>query len=85
MSFGLCNAPGTFQVYINESLREYLDVFCTAYLNNVLIYTSKDYADHVFQVLRRFHKRGLQIDIDKCEFNTIWVKYLDMIVITNGM
>ena len=26
--FGLCNAPNTFQDYINESLREYLDVFC---------------------------------------------------------
>ena len=26
MPFGLCNAPGTFQSYINNSVREYLDV-----------------------------------------------------------
>ena len=59
MSFGLCNAPGTFQGYINESLREYLDVFCTAYLDDMLIYSSKeeDHASHVLQVLRRLHKR----------------------------
>ena len=87
MPFGLCNAPGTFQGYINESLREYLDVFYTAYLEDVLIYSSKeeDHADHVLQVLRRLHKRGLQIDIDKCEFNTTRVKYLGMIVTTNGI
>ena len=87
MPFGLCNAPGTFQGYINESLREYLDVFCTAYLDDVLIYSSKeeDHASHVLQVLRRLHARGLQVNIDKCEFNTTRVKYLGMIVTTNGI
>ena len=87
MPFGLCNAPGTFQGYINESLREYLDVFCMAYLDDVLIYSNNesDHASHVLQVLRRLHKRGLQVDIDKCEFNTTRVKYLGMIVTTNGI
>ena len=87
MPFGLCNAPGIFQKYINQSLREYLDVFCTAYLNNVLIYTSKnnDHASHVLQVLKHLHKRGLQVNIDKCEFNTTRVNYLGMIVTTNGI
>ena len=87
MPFGLCNAPGTFQGYINESLREYLDVFCTAYLDDVLIYSTRkeDHASHVLQVLRRLHKRGLQVNIDKCEFNTTRVKYLGMIVTTTRL
>ena len=87
MPFRLCNAPGTFQGYINKSLQEYLDVFCTAYLDNVLIYTSKnkDHASHVLQVLRRLHKRGLQVNINKCKFNTTRVKYLGMIITTNGI
>ena len=78
MPFGLCNAPGTFQDYINESLREYLDLFCTAYLDDILIYSSKeeDHAGHVLKVLRTLHERGLQVDIDKCEFSTTRVKYL---------
>ena len=87
MPFRLCNAPGTFQSYINESLRKYFDVFCTAYLDDVLIYSTKeeDHTGHVLQVLRRLHERGLQVDIDKCEFSTTRVKYLGMIVTTDGV
>ena len=53
----------------------------------MLIYSSKekDYADHVLQLLRCLHKRGLQVNIDKCEFNTTKVKYLGIIVITNSI
>ena len=78
---------GTFQGYINKSLQEYFDIFCTAYLDDVLIYSNKkvDHTDHVFQVLRRLHKRGLQVNIDRCEFNTMRMKYLGMIVTTNGI
>ena len=85
--FGLCNAPRTFQRSINEPLQEYLDVFCTAYLDDVLIYSNNkaDHLGHVLQVLKRLHKRGLQVDIDKCKFNTTRVKYLGMIVTTNGI
>jgi hypothetical protein len=39
MGFGPCNGPATFQRYINETLFEYLNVFCTAYLDDVLIYS----------------------------------------------
>ena len=39
--FGVVNGPGTFQSYINLVLRKYLDLFCIAYLDDILIY-SKD-------------------------------------------
>ena len=38
--FGLCNALAIFQAFINKMLREYLDAFCTAYLNNILVYSN---------------------------------------------
>ena len=38
--FGLNGAPVIFQRYINWVLRDYLDEFCTAYVDNILIYTS---------------------------------------------
>ena len=62
-------------------------MFCTVYLDNVLIYSTKEenHASHVLRVLRRLHEQGLQVDIDKCEFSTTRVKYLGMIVTTNGI
>jgi hypothetical protein len=33
MPFGLTNGPASFQHYVNDALREYLDIFCTAYLD----------------------------------------------------
>ena len=38
MSFGLCNAPAIFQVYMNKVLQPYLNVFCTVYIDDILIY-----------------------------------------------
>ena len=54
MPFGLCNAPGTFQSYINNSLREYLNVFYTVYLNNILVYSTNEekHTEHVLKVLK---------------------------------
>jgi hypothetical protein len=49
MLFGLTNAPATFQVYINNVLRKYLDVFVVVYLDNILVY-SKTYDEHIRDV-----------------------------------
>src|SRR3954454_11412930 len=70
LPFGLCNGPASFQRYINDVLFEYLDDFCTAYMDDILIY-SKDRLEHeahVSKVLRRLHDAGLQVDIRKSEF-----------------
>ena len=40
MPFSLCNAPATFQAYVNKALQPYLDVFCTAYIDDILIYSN---------------------------------------------
>ena len=54
MPFGLSGAPATFQRYINHTLGEYLDLFCTAYLDDILIYsrTRAEHSRHVQMVLR---------------------------------
>ena len=48
--FGMANSPSTFQRYINWVLRDFLDDFCTAYLNNILIYTNGSLREHREQV-----------------------------------
>jgi hypothetical protein len=39
LQFGLINSLVTFQRFINNTLFDYLNVFCTAYINNILIYS----------------------------------------------
>jgi hypothetical protein len=81
--FGLTGAPAAFQQYVNSVLQDYLDNFVSAYIDNILIYSSGSLQDHrekVGRVLQRLMDAGLQIDIDKCEFETKQVKYLGYIV-----
>ena len=81
--FGLTNSPATFQRYINWALREYLDDFCSAYVDDILIFSSGSLEDHrtkVKQVLGRLGECGLQLDIKKCEFETQSTKYLGYII-----
>ena len=40
MFFDLKNELNTFQHYINDILYEFLDVFVTAYINDILIYSN---------------------------------------------
>ena len=87
MPFRLANAPSSFQEYINDTLKGYLDEFCTAYLDDILIYSDsrKEHTGHVRAVLERLRTAGLQIDIEKCEFSVCEVKYLGLIVTTEGV
>jgi hypothetical protein len=39
MPFGLTNTPASFQYFINNVLQPYLDIFVTAYLDDILIYS----------------------------------------------
>lgn len=84
--FGLANAPSTFQKYVNWVLREYLDEFVSAYLDDILIFSTgslRKHREHVSKVLQRLRESGLQIDIDKCDFEVQSTKYLGFIVEAN--
>ena len=39
MNFGFCGAPSFFQNYINDILHEHLNTFCSAYIDNIFIYS----------------------------------------------
>ena len=55
ISFKLYNASVIFQTFINNILKKYLDIFYTAYLNNILIYNNikKEYIHHVRKILKK--------------------------------
>jgi hypothetical protein len=50
---------------MNNVLFDYLDNFCTAYLDDILIYSKNEleHKEHVHKVLQRLCKAGLQADI----------------------
>ena len=87
LPFGLTNGPATYQRYMNDVLFEYLDDFCTAYLDDILIYSEDptEHALHVRKVLQKLQDAGLQVDIKKCEFGVTKTKYLGFIVSTAGI
>ena len=87
MPFSLTNALLLFQHYINDTLRDYLNVFYTVYIDDILIYSNfwEEHTAHVKKVLKHLQIVSLQIDISKCEFNVTEVCYLNMIIMTDGI
>jgi len=59
--FSLYNAPAMFQNYINHVLHNALNNYCTAYLNNVLIFlkTRAKYIKYVNKIIQRLSNAGL--------------------------
>ena len=83
MFFGLCNAPATFQAFMNSIFKELIhrDVV-VIYLDDILIF-SRDRETHrriVRQVFEILCKNRLFLKPQKCEFETNCVKYLGHII-----
>ena len=87
LPFGLTNGPSSFQQYINNVLFDFLNEFCQAYLDDILIYsqTRAEHRDHVKRVLQRLREAGLQVDIKKCEFDVEETVFLGLIVSGVGL
>ncbi|EKD19704.1 hypothetical protein MBM_01656 [Drepanopeziza brunnea f. sp. 'multigermtubi' MB_m1] len=67
LPFGLTNRPATFQRFINDILMEHLDDFCSAYLDDILIYSTNEleHTEHIKKIMRILNDHGLQADIKK--------------------
>ena len=87
MPFGLINAPSSFQHFINNTLRPYLDIFYTAYINDILIYSNNltKHRKHIKLILEALYGASLQLDIDKYEFYKTEVLYLRLIISIDGI
>ena len=83
MLFNLCNESVSFQKYINNIFHEHLNKFCTAYLNDILIYFNNEleHEIHVKLILRKLQEANLQMNIIKCKFHVTQVLYLELIII----
>ncbi len=70
MSFEFTNALATYQKIINNVLRQYLNQFVIAYLNDIMIYLKilKKYVNNIFKVLECLNIKNLHFKLKKCEF-----------------
>ena len=61
MLFRLTNALATFQALINNVLREHLDKFIVAYLDDILIYLEdkREYIKYIEIILEYLNKANL--------------------------
>ncbi|KAH0609145.1 uncharacterized protein H6S33_001373 [Morchella sextelata] len=85
--FGLTNAPAIFQHFINDCVCDYLDMFCTAYLDDILIFsdTFEEHQVHVEKVLEALQRNGILLKPEKCEFHTQSTTYLRLIIVPNSI
>jgi len=58
------------QKMINNILRQYLNRFVIAYLNNIIIYLKilKEYISYIFKILKYLNIKNLHFKLKKCEF-----------------
>ena len=86
MPFGLTNAPATFQAFINITLCKYLDIFVTAYLDDIWIYTKDTLKEHIQEVKKVFkalQEADIRLQPDKCKFYVKTVKFFESIITTD--
>ena len=73
MLFNLCNEFISFQKYINNILHEHLNKFCTAYLNDILIYFNNkiEHEIYVKLILWKLQEADLQMNIINASFTLL--------------
>ena len=81
----LTNATATFQRLMNLILKEYIDSFCEAYLDDTIIYSAsiQEHTNHVTLVIKKLQHYGLKVKISKCEFVKLEISFLGH-TITHG-
>ena len=84
MFFELINVSTIFQIYINKILRNFIDVICVVYLNNILIYNnnSTHYWRNIKKMLKRLKNYQLYVNLKKCRFVIIEIEFLNFIIFT---
>ena len=87
MPFGLANSPSSFYHFINDILQGYLDIFATAYINNILVYSNSlsEHKKHVKLILDWIRHAELQLNIAKSKFHVQEVTFLRLFVGKNGI
>jgi len=71
MQLGTTNTPADFTGYINNIIREALEDFASAYLDDILTHSDskEEHVEHVKWVMQHLLGAGLYLKPEKCEFH----------------
>jgi hypothetical protein len=87
MSFGLTNAPTTFQSLMNNVLHALIRRFILVFVDDILIYSSTwvEHLQHVKIVFDQIRRHKLFVKQSKCIFGSTTVSYLGHIISSDGV
>ena len=87
LSFGLTNAPTTFQGVMNRIFHQYLEKFVLVYLDDILVFskTPKEHIEHLRVVFDVLCKKKLYAKLAKCHFAKNELEYLGHVVGKDGI
>lgn len=87
MPFGLSNAPGFWQRFVDSVLGQDLEPFVFVYLDDIIIVT-QTFQQHIKvlkEIFKRLKEAKLTLNKDKCKFCRPELKYLGYIVSEKGL
>jgi hypothetical protein len=87
MSFGLRNAPATFQRLIDRFKIELNEVNVLAYLDDIIVLsaTMEDHCEDLQRVFQKLHDYNLKANREKCHFFCSEVQYLGHLITPKGI
>jgi len=86
MPFGLCNAPGTFQLLMNKVFHQFLGLFLQVFINDFGVYS--DRTSHLTKlelVFQRLDSSGVTLNLEKTTIGFSKGKMVGHIVSKDGV
>jgi len=88
MFFGMTNSPATFQVIMNEILRDMInEEKVAAFVDNILVGTKieEEHDEIVKEVLRRLEENNLYVKPEKCVWKVRKIEFLGVVIGPSGI
>jgi len=82
LSFGLTNAPGTFQRLMNYVLRSVIGKICLVYLDDIIVFakTREEHLANLERIFNLLKEADLKLGLSKCKFMWESVNYLGHVI-----
>lgn len=87
LSFGLCNAPSTFQRLMDLILADLQWTTCLVYLDDIIVF-GRSFQEHLTRldgVLRKLRQANLKVKPSKCNLFSTQVHYLGHVISAEGV